>query len=81
MSERKGKPIVKRRATKVNREQTPSFNYTIDQAFEHFISIKKSLGVRERTMRDYFNLMGYFKSWIEENYPHIETVQQVDKCV
>lgn len=73
---RKGKPIIRRR-TEVKLHTDKSFDLTIDQAFEYFISLKKTEGVRDRTMKDYYTLMGYFLEWLNATYPDIDKVNDI----
>lgn len=73
---RKGKPIVRtRKNTEIN-NYSP-LNYTVDQAFESFISLKKNLGVRKRTESDYHLFMKYFREWLCEKYPHINLISEI----
>jgi integrase/recombinase XerD len=73
---RKGKPIVKKRVQSSVKESF-TLNYSIDQAFEHFLSLKKSLGVRERTYREYGILMNWFRDWLSERYPDLGDVDEI----
>lgn len=75
-NERKGKAIVKRR-TKAKVDEVKEFGYSIDQAFDYFISLKKTEGVREATMNDYFKLMKYFREWLSEQYPDLAKVEEI----
>ncbi|MFP3339578.1 hypothetical protein R0J91_16490, partial [Micrococcus sp. SIMBA_131] len=38
---------------------------------------KKAEGLRERTLRDYVKMWGYFTDWIDENYEDINTVDDL----
>jgi len=58
---RKGKPIIRRR---ISAGKPLSFDYTLAQAFDYFIALKKAEAVRERTMRDYHTLMQLFSEWL-----------------
>ncbi|MYL44410.1 tyrosine-type recombinase/integrase [Virgibacillus halodenitrificans] len=73
---RKGKSVVRKRRTN-HIDHSLTIGYTIDQAFEHFISLKKSIGVRDRTMTDYINLMKYFLDWLSKEYPDIVNVEDI----
>lgn len=81
-SSRKGKPIVRERVTSVESMDSSSFlNYTIQQAFDEFISLKKILGVRERTMEDYHLLMGYFLEWLSDAYPNTQFIHEINTAI
>lgn len=73
---RKGKSIVKRRTTN-QIDHSLTVGHTIDDAFEHFISFKKTIGVRDRTMTEYYNLMQYFREWLSKEYPEVEHVDDI----
>jgi integrase/recombinase XerD len=73
---RKGKPIIKKRGKAVVPEMS-LVTYTIDQAFEHFLALKKSLGVRERTFNEYGIIMNWFRSWLSEEYPELNNVEEI----
>lgn len=84
MSGRKGKPIIRRRnVTKTARDifADNSVNLTLEDAFDYFVSYKRSEGVRERTMKDYHVLFGYFKEWLNEFYPDIERINDVTTAI
>ncbi|WP_281659460.1 tyrosine-type recombinase/integrase [Halobacillus sp. Cin3] len=74
---RKGKSIVRRRTTLPHNDVDVTVSYTLEQAFESFISLKKALGVRDRTMKDYFILMEGFRKWVAFNHSEIEDVSDV----
>ncbi|MED1202324.1 hypothetical protein [Heyndrickxia acidicola] len=78
MSERKGKRIVRRRTE--SKEPT-IYGHTINQAFDYFITLKKTEGVRERTMSDYFILFRYFTDWLKDNYPEISLIADIDTTI
>jgi integrase/recombinase XerD len=81
MSEsRKGKSIIKKR-TKSSVQESNLLTYTIDQAFEHFLALKKSLGVRERTFREYGILMNWFRDWLSQRYPSMENVEEITRGI
>lgn len=61
MSARKGKRIVRRRTAPT---ESPSLDYTLKQAFDYFVSVKKAEGVRERTVEDYYKVMRFFSGWL-----------------
>lgn len=78
---RKGKPIVQRRTTTELDTDETQLKYTIQQALNEFISLKKTLGVKERTMNDYHLLMGYFIEWLDETYSDIKFIHEVNTGV
>jgi len=69
-----GKRIVRRRTES---EQPPEYNLSITDAFTYFITLKKTEGVRERTMTDYHNLFGYFTGWLAEKHPDITQINDI----
>lgn len=77
MSNRKGKPIVKTRSVPRGGEIS-HFDFTLDQAFDYFVSLKKTEGVRKRTVDDYFRLMKVFRDWLAENYSDIDKVNDIN---
>ncbi len=77
MSERKGKKIVRRRQTAPLDKPLPIQEYSIEHAFEQFITFKKTLGVRDRTMKDYHNIMKYFCDWLHVTYPEISDIAHI----
>ncbi|MCP3026910.1 tyrosine-type recombinase/integrase [Halobacillus sp. A5] len=75
---RKGKAIVRRRTTSPSYTNSHITNdYTIEQAFDSFISLKKATGVRDRTMKDYYVLMDGFRKWLSVSYSDIENVSDI----
>lgn len=76
VNSRKGKPIVtKRKASGL--DNFTSLELSIDDAFDRFLSIKKNMGVRERTESDYYTLMGYFREWLGETHPSINCINEI----
>lgn len=75
---RKGKRIITRRRdfTKLS----PIIDLPIEDAFNHFINLKKTEGVREHTS-DYHMLMSYFLQWLNETYPDIKTINQINAAI
>jgi integrase/recombinase XerD len=73
---RKGKPIVKKRGKAIVPEMS-LVTHTIDQAFDHFLALKKSLGVRERTFNEYGIIMNWFCLWLSESYPELVNVEEI----
>ncbi|MFS0559618.1 site-specific integrase [Terribacillus sp. 179-K 1B1 HS] len=41
---------------------------SLDQALEIVVAGKRAEGVRDRTLRDYVKMFGYFREWLDENY-------------
>ncbi len=41
------------------------------------IAGKKAEGLRERMLRDYIKMWGYFTDWLNKSYPEIETVDEL----
>lgn len=78
---RKGKPLVQKRVTSELDTDELQLEYTIQQAFNDFISLKKTLGVKERTMNEYYNLMGYFIKWLDESNPNIKFIHEINTGV
>lgn len=68
---RKGKPIVRRRTAV---QQTLDFDYSIKQAFDYFVNVKKNEGVRERTLKDYHLCMTYFLEWLDNRIENINDI-------
>ncbi|WP_182858775.1 tyrosine-type recombinase/integrase [Oceanobacillus picturae] len=75
---RKGKSIIKRRVTDTTENVDVQLNSTIQQAFDTFISFKKTIGVRDRTMSEYHLLMKYFLDWIYEKYPDTKYINEIN---
>lgn len=41
---------------------------TLDQALDIVVSGKRVEGVRDRTIKDYVKMFGYFRTWLDDNY-------------
>ncbi|GAA4833100.1 site-specific tyrosine recombinase XerD [Paenibacillus vulneris] len=54
---------------------------TLDSALDLVISVKRSEGLRERTLRDYVKDFGYFKKWLEEYHPDIQFVHELTTAI
>ncbi|MCA1319766.1 tyrosine-type recombinase/integrase [Bacillus tianshenii] len=50
---------------------------TLDQALDFTIAGKKAEGLRERTLKDYVKMWGYFTDWLAINYPEIEHADEL----
>jgi integrase/recombinase XerD len=48
---------------------------TLDQALDIVIAGKRAEGLRDRTLKDYVKMFGYFREWLDENYE----IKQVDE--
>jgi integrase/recombinase XerD len=57
------------------------YGHTINQSFDYFITLKKTEGVRERTMSDYVILFRYFTDWLKDNYPEISLIADIDTTI
>lgn len=53
-------------------------SYTIDEAFEYFLNLKKSIGVRDDTFNEYSIIMGWFRQWLDEKYSNIKYVDGIN---
>jgi len=73
---RKGKAIIRQRQREV--VEANRFDYTLDQAFELFLSLKKAEGVRSRTFRDYEPLMRQFRRWLIREYPDTVLISDIN---
>lgn len=78
---RKGKAIVKRRVTTDSESIDLQVNTTIEEAFSIFISFKKTIGVRNGTMGEYYSIMKYFLEWLSEQYPEIKSINEINSGV
>ncbi|PRZ16316.1 integrase/recombinase XerD [Laceyella sediminis] len=74
---RKGKRIVTRRREFIEPTSTDS-DMTIQEAFDYFVNLKKTEGVKQRTINDYYMLMGYFTEWLNEQHPSIERIENIN---
>ncbi|NYV68829.1 tyrosine-type recombinase/integrase [Bacillus sp. Gen3] len=62
-------PLKRRkRVTKLNQSQKSFPKLTLDQALDYVLSGKRAEGVRDRTLRDYTKMFGYFTKWLHNNY-------------
>lgn len=65
----------KKRVERITQKQYPKL--TLKQALDMAVAGKKAEGLRERTLRDYVKMWGYFTDWIDENYEDINTVDEL----
>lgn len=75
---RTGKKVVR---GKVNTAPRVPSDYALDDAFELFFSVKKSEGMRKRTLDDYRTHWRYFRRWIDENYAEIKLREVTSKVL
>ncbi|NSL51721.1 tyrosine-type recombinase/integrase [Calidifontibacillus erzurumensis] len=68
---------LKKRVKRISHPKSIYPKLTLKQALDLVIAGKKAEGVRERTLKDYVKMFGYFTKWLEENYEDIETVDQL----
>ncbi|MBU7593238.1 phage integrase SAM-like domain-containing protein [Metabacillus halosaccharovorans] len=71
----------KRMTVRVKTDKTKednSFNFTFQQAFEYFISDKKSEGLRKSTIKSHYEHFHFFLGWLDYNYPEITKVNDLD---
>lgn len=66
----------KQRVTKLNNDRKEYPNLTFDQAIDFVLSGKRAEGVRERTLKDYRKMWGYFTVWLLDNY-EVEYVNEL----
>lgn len=76
MSNRKGKPI-KRRRTAPLRTTENDISISFDDARDYVYAYKKSEGLREKTLEDYIQMQDYFRDWMKEHYPEIIYINDV----
>lgn len=67
----KRKPVTSR----VTQKEYPKI--TLQQALDIVLSAKRSEGLRERTLKDYEKDWGYFVKWLNQEYPDIETIDEI----
>lgn len=48
--------------------------YSLDEAFEVFIRAKKADGVREGTIKGYYEVMRYFKQWLNADIANVNEI-------
>ncbi|MFA4137046.1 MULTISPECIES: tyrosine-type recombinase/integrase [unclassified Brevibacillus] len=72
---RKGKAIVRQRQRESS--EMRRYDYTIDQAFELYLSLKKAEGVRPRTFGEYEPIMRQFRKWLIREFPSTTLVSDV----
>lgn len=71
---RKGKKVVKRRNVAASSKEV---DMSLDQAFDYFLAIKKTEGVRDRTVQDYRDHFEYFTEWIGESLELVDITTQM----
>lgn len=76
MSNRKGKPIMRRRTSTLNNPPS-SLNMSLEDA-KHFVhDYKRSEGMRERTLFDYIRIADYFIEWLAKHCPDIVYINEI----
>jgi integrase/recombinase XerD len=72
-------PRVGKTVIRGKRANTPKRNadYSLDNAFELFYNVKKSEGMRNRTLADYVTHWRYFREWLTTAFPDVETIRNV----
>jgi integrase/recombinase XerD len=74
---RLGRTIVRsKRSTTVKN----TADYKLDDAFELYYNVKKSEGMRDRTLADYRTHWRYFREWLDPLYPKV-TLRQVTQTI
>lgn len=74
--QRKGKAIVQRR-TAVKDTASNAVNLTLSDALEYVYAFKQSENLRQKTLKEYRLLFGYFMEWVADNHADIERVEDV----
>lgn len=70
----------RKRVTKLNRSNKAFPRLTFEQALDYVIAGKRAEGVRDRTIKDYMKMYGYFTDWLSENYK-IEYVDELSPSI
>ncbi len=73
--ERKGRPIVKKRARK---GKTKVNDLSLEDAFKFFVLLKRTKGVRPRTQSDYQTQFTYFTEWLKDEHSDVSLVSEID---
>lgn len=58
----------KKRVTSLASQRKEYPNLTLNEAFDFVVSAKRAEGIRDRTLKDYRKMWGYFTDWLAENY-------------
>ncbi|MGF9965332.1 hypothetical protein [Bacillus rhizoplanae] len=66
----------KRRITKITNASKKYPKLTLQQALDIVISGKRAEGCRDRTLRDYMKMWGYFTDWLFDNY-EVEYIEEL----
>lgn len=59
-------------------EDVQQIDLSISDAFDYFVSVKRSEGVRPRTQQDYHNFFAAFTEWLREAYPDIRKITEIN---
>jgi integrase/recombinase XerD len=74
MDLRKGRRIAQKPTARKKAETA----LALKEAFDLFYGAKKAEGMRETTLKkDYIANWGYFLAWLSEQYPEIESIQEI----
>ncbi|GIN59776.1 tyrosine recombinase XerC [Lederbergia ruris] len=72
---RKGKPIVRKRARKGSAK---NIEMTLQEAYDFFVLLKKTKGVRARTQEDYKTQFEFLTEWLADEHSEIELVSEIN---
>lgn len=65
----------RKRVTKLSTNKREYPQLTLDQALDLVLAGKRAEGLRERTLKDYAKMWGYFTDWLNDNYE----IQYIDE--
>lgn len=74
MDKRKGRKTLRQRVAIAEPEHV---SYSLDNAAEIFLRVKRANNLKERTLRDYETNLRYFFDWVRDNYGEI-SVSEID---
>lgn len=74
-SNRAGKKIVQRRTDSAEQKV---YSMTLREGFNYFVGVKRSENVRDRTVKDYHEVMGEFFAWIGDDSRQAGEITAVD---
>ncbi|MGG3210973.1 tyrosine-type recombinase/integrase [Geobacillus stearothermophilus] len=74
------KRLTVRDATENGSKQT-LFDFDFQQAYDYFISAKKSEGLREKTLISYDEHFRFFTNWLNEFHPEITKVNDITPAI
>ena len=67
----------KRLTSRTVAEESRTVFFTFEQAYEYFLSSKKSEGLRKPTLTSYKEHYNFFINWLRETQPEITTIEQL----